>query len=139
MAEKTVRCLRWIGPILLASFFLMGMQLSGRAAQDQAPGAAPKKSATHQSLSVTGCLQKGSEAGGHYIVGDDGKMWELSSKSVKLDEHVGHKVTVTGYQLHKSAAAEKKMETGEKAEAAGKDYADLAVSKLQMVSETCSQ
>jgi hypothetical protein len=57
------------------------------------------------------------------LEGTDGKTYALTSPTVKLDEHVGHKVTVTG----KSAA----VETG--ATGAG----GLSVSSLKMVSTQC--
>ncbi len=100
----------------------------------QAQGASKPKSG---SMSVTGCLQKGAESGGYYITDNDNKMWELSSHSVKLGEHVGHKVTVTGTAVQKSKAAEKKAGENEKSEASGKPYGDLSVKSLKMVSESC--
>ena len=91
---------------------------------------------------VTGCLQKGHEAGEFSITGEDGKTWELSSKSVKLDEHVGHQVTVTG-SAHRESKSEEKAEEkkeGQMEKAAGKEeYGDLRVTDLKMVSETCSK
>jgi len=87
--------------------------------------------------SVTGCLQKGAEAGGFTIAGDDGKVWELHSKKVKLSEHLGHKVTVTGTAAKESKATEDKMEASEKKEASGKEYGDLRVQSMKMVSEKC--
>jgi hypothetical protein len=45
--------------------------------------------------SVTGCLSKGDKAG-TYAITADGKATPVMSKSVKLDGHVGHTVTLTG-------------------------------------------
>jgi len=91
---------------------------------------------------VTGCLQKGHEAGEFSITGEDGKTWELSSKSIKLDEHVGHQVTVTG-SAHRESKAEETAEgkkEGQMEKAAGKEeYGDLHVTDLKMVSETCNK
>jgi hypothetical protein len=87
--------------------------------------------------SVTGCLQKGDEAGGFVLAGDDGKTWELSSKTVKLAEHVGHKVKVTGSSVQESKAQAEMKEKNEKKEAAGKEYADLKVTSVEMVSDSC--
>jgi hypothetical protein len=62
----------------------------------------------------------------------------LHSKAVKLDEHVGHKVTVTGTMARESKAEEKKE--GQVEKAAGKEeYGDLRVSNLKMVSKTCNK
>jgi hypothetical protein len=91
---------------------------------------------------VTGCLQKGDEPGEWSITGEDGKTWELRSKTVKLDEHVGHQVTVTGSAKHESKAEEKAegKKEGQMEKAAGKEaYGDLRVTDLKMVSETCSK
>jgi len=91
---------------------------------------------------VTGCLQKGHEPGELSITGEDGKTWELSSKTVKLNEHVGHQVTVTGSAHRESKAQEKAEERkeGQIENAAVKgEYGDLRVTDLKMVSETCSK
>jgi hypothetical protein len=91
---------------------------------------------------VTGCLQKGHEPGELSITGEDGKTWDLSSKTVKLDEHVGHQVTVTGSAHRESKAQEKAEEKkeGQVEKAAEKEeYGDLRVTDLKMVSETCSK
>jgi len=86
-------------------------------------------------LSVTGCLQKGIEPGGFFLVGEGGKMWELSGK---IDAaHVGHKVTLTGHVLHRPKTEEVKFTDNEKQEANGKPYADFQVTSLKMVSDSC--
>jgi hypothetical protein len=92
------------------------------------------------SKTVTGCLQKGHEPGELSITGEDGKTWDVTSKSVKLNEHVGHQVTLTGSVHHETKAQEKAEEKkeGQVEKAAGKEeYGDLRVTDLKMVSETC--
>jgi hypothetical protein len=123
-------------PCLFVSFCLLALSTPGGAAQDQGAAMAKTKAA-HETLSVTGCLQKGKEPTGFFITGEDGKNWELFSRKVKLDEHVGHKVTLTGYKVNKSKSTEATKAPSEKAEAAGKEYADMNVKSLTMVSETC--
>ncbi len=91
---------------------------------------------------LTGCLQKGTEAAVFSITAEDGKAWDLSSTTVNLDRHVGHQVTVTGSVHHESKAQEKAEEKkeGQVEKAAGKEeYGDLRVTDLKMVSETCSK
>ena len=91
---------------------------------------------------VTGCLQKGHEPGELSITSADGKIWNVSSKSVKLDEHVGHQVTLTGSVHHESKTEEKAEEKkeGQLEKAAGKEeYGDLRVTDLKMVSDTCTK
>ena len=46
-------------------------------------------------------------------------------------------MTLTGYQFYRSKATEEKMAKSEKPEAAGKEYADMRVTGLKMISETC--
>jgi hypothetical protein len=63
------------------------------------------------------------------------------SKSVKLEQHVGHQVTVTGsvHRESKAEASEERKE-GQMEKASGKEeYRDLNVSDLTMVSDTCTK
>ena len=87
--------------------------------------------------SVTGCLKQGTDANGYYIMGQDGKMYELMGKN--LGEHVNHTVTVTGTPAKMSPAMEEKKETAEKTEAGSATVTDLKVSNVKMVSDTCQQ
>jgi hypothetical protein len=58
---------------------------------------------------ITGCLQKGSEPGGFFLISTDNKHWELYPNSeVALADHVGHTITVTGTVASRSKAQEKK-------------------------------
>lgn len=138
MSHRIARFSFLFVPCLVVTFCLLALSAPRGTAQDKAAGTAKAKT-EHQTLIVTGCLQKGKEAGGFFITAEDGKAWELFSSTVKLDKHVGHKVTLTGYQVHKSKAAEAKKAPNEKEESAGKEYADMNVTSLKMVSETCSQ
>src|SRR5882757_4829849 len=87
---------------------------------------------------VTGCLQKGDQADLFSITGDDGKSWDLRSSTVKLDDHVGHKVTVTGSPTREAKAEEKKegqVENAARKEALG----ELRITDLKMVSPNCTK
>ena len=88
---------------------------------------------------VTGCLQKGDEPGEFSITGEDGKSWDLRSSSVKLDQHVGHQVTVTGSPARETRAEEnKEKKEGQVEKASSKEeYGDLRVTTLKMVRDTC--
>jgi hypothetical protein len=91
---------------------------------------------------VTGCLQKGRDPRDLSITGEDGRTWELRSKTVKLVDHVGHQVTVTGSVRDESKAQEKAEDKkeGQMEQAAGKEeYGHLRVTDLKMVSDTCSK
>ncbi len=116
------------------------------ASQDSMKPPAPqekqdKKPVTH-TKTVSGCLQKGDEPGEFSITGADGKTWGLRSSTVKLEQHVGHQVTVTGSAHRESKAHEKAEERkeGQMKNAAGKEeFGDLQVTNLKMVSETCNK
>src|SRR6267378_2229225 len=89
------------------------------------------KTKSGKAVTVTGCLQKGDEAGEYSITSEDGKRYGLRSKSVDLSKHLGHKVTVTGTKMR-----EEKEEKEEK-QAGGGEYADLQVTNLKMISQSC--
>jgi hypothetical protein len=89
---------------------------------------------------VTGCLQKGTEAGGFFLTDTDDKDWELYSNSdVSLVDHIGHTITVTGTVVKRSKSQEEKSQPHENKEQGGKHHADLQVSSVKMVSATCSK
>src|ERR1035437_5235829 len=64
-----------------------------------------------QAMSVTGCLKQGTDAGGYYLMAQDGKMYELMAPG--LAAHVNHTVSVTGQQVTLSHALEQKKEESE--------------------------
>src|SRR6202049_4866129 len=129
MSHKIAKLAFWLIPIVCLSLCPVALI---------AQSAAPEKKAEKSSHTVTGCLQKGDEAGEFSITGEDGKTWGLRSSTVKLDQHLGHKVTVTGSSSHESKAEEKKEGQVEKA-SSKEEYGDLDVSSLKMVSATCSK
>jgi hypothetical protein len=85
------------------------------------------------SKTVTGCLQKGDEANEFSLTGDDGKRYDLRSSTVKLGDHVGNKVTVTG--TFKAEGYEKDKD--EAKESGPKEAGDIQVNSLKMVSSSC--
>ena len=114
------------------------------ANQDSTKETAAQEKQEHKShaKTVTGCLKKGDEPSEFSITGEDGKTWGLRSSNVKLEEHLGHQVTVTGSAHRESKAQEKAEEKkeGQMEKAASKEeYGDLSVTDLKMVSETCSK
>jgi hypothetical protein len=112
-------------PLLLAQYGETGQGMS----QDQMGG---------QAVSVTGCLKQGHETGGYYLTTKDGKIYELSGKE-DFAKHVGHTVTVAGHETPMSKEDEAKMAEHAKMEAGDKPYADLHVTSMKHVSETCGQ
>ncbi len=119
---------------LVRSFILLAFALAV-SAYFTASASAQEKTAGGKTT-VTGCLQKGDEPGEYSITGEDGKTYGLRSRTVKLSEHLGHKVTVTGKLRAESAEKEK----GEAAEHEKKEVAeagDIRVADLKMVSDKC--
>ncbi|MGE5109517.1 MAG: hypothetical protein ACM3JB_01585 [Acidobacteriaceae bacterium] len=98
-----------------------------------------QEKATSGKQDVTGCLQKGDEAGEYMITAEDGKTYGLRSKAVDLSKHVGHKVTVTGTMRAESAEHEKaeaaENKQNEKMESA--EAGDIRVTNLKMISDKC--
>jgi len=88
-----------------------------------------------KTMSVTGCLKQGSDHGGYYMMGEDGKMYELWGNG--LSAHVNHKVTVTGMEENMPSSIESKREATEKQEAGGATTVDLKVHHIKMISESC--
>jgi SH3 domain-containing YSC84-like protein 1 len=119
--------------------------IRGAKAQAVAGGKAEAQSEARseakENVTVTGCLQKGDDAGEFSIIARDGKTWELHSANIKLDNHLGHTVTVTGPRTHESKAQEKAEEKREGVIKASskEEYSDLSVTSLKMVSETCNK
>jgi len=86
-----------------------------------------------KAVTVTGCLQKGDEAGEYSITGEDGKHYGLLGQSgVDLSKHVGHKVSVTGTEMREKGEGKEKDEAGSKEE-----DVHLKVSGIKHISETC--
>jgi len=111
-------------------------------------GAALATAATKHStagITLTGCLQKGDEPNTFLLTNATGTgakadRWELigAPASLKMSDHVGHKVEVSGHAVGAGAAAKKEGKKGaktEKAEEAGEHH--LQVRSLKHVSPTC--
>jgi hypothetical protein len=97
--------------------------------------AAAQKKIRKPGISVTGCVQKGADAG-TYMLSSGGKSYELigAPAGVKLADHVGHKVTVTGTSVKPKKAAKIEAKTGTKDEPGN----HLKVRSLKMVAASCS-
>ena len=68
------------------------------------PGLLSAQDDAGSKMSATGCVKQGTGGEGYYLMGQDGKMYELWGKG--LGEHVGHTVTVTGTQAKMTSAQE---------------------------------
>ena len=137
MLHKITKLSFW----LIAALFISLCPVALQAQEAAAPAPATAKP-MHPETTVTGCLQKGDSADEFAIAGEDGKTWELRSRTVKLGEHVGHTVTITGVRHQETRAEEakeQKTETKESKEAEAKEAGDLRVTSLKMVSDSCKK
>lgn len=119
---------------LIALFMFAGA--AGLATAQDAAKTTHKKTRT-----LTGCLQKGEGANEYNLTAKDGGTWEIESDSVKLDEHVGHTVKITGV-VPNAMAHGMKEDTKEEMKEHGMDkhateHGHLTVTDLTMVSDTC--
>ena len=133
MFHKIAKLSFWLVAALFISLCPVPFQ-----AQETAAPAKP----TVKPITVTGCVQKGDSADEFSITDENGKTWELGSRTVKLAEHVGHTVTITGVRHHETKAEEakeEKTEAKESKEAEAKEAGDLRVTSLKMVSDSCKK
>jgi hypothetical protein len=97
---------------------------------------------THQKTrTLTGCLAKSDDAHEYNITAKDGGTWELKSDTVKLGNHVGHTVTITGVVSNATMHGMKEDAKGEaKEHGVDKDsteHGHMTVTNLKMVSDSC--
>ena len=118
--------------IAIAGFFLLGT--SGLAGAQSMSTMHSHMNKAHKT-SITGCLQKGDEAGEYSMKTSDGKMYGLTSKKVQLAGHVGHKVMLQGYITPESAEGSEANEKPSITEKGGD--IDMTVTTLKMISTTC--
>jgi hypothetical protein len=136
MSHKITKLSLWLIAAVFVSLCVVALQ----AQETPAPATTAKP--MHSKTAVTGCLQKGDSADEFAITGEDGKTWELRSHTVKLAEHVGHTVTITGVPHHETKAEEAKeakTEGKESKEAEANEAGDLRVTSLKMVSDSCKK
>jgi hypothetical protein len=99
---------------------------------------------THKKTrTLTGCLQKGDEASEYRLTTAKGGTWEIKSDSLKLGDHVGHTVTITGVVPNATVHGAKE-DTKAEAKEHGMDkdsteHGHLTATHLKMVSESCSK
>jgi hypothetical protein len=127
----TFKMLAWI----IAMFMLTSIGLV--TAQDAT------KTTHKKTRTLTGCLQKGDSAGEYNLTTTKGGTWEVKSDSVKLGEHVGHTVTITGV-VSNATAHGMKEDTKEEMKEHGMDknateHGHLTATAVSMVSDSCQK
>jgi len=99
---------------------------------------------THKKTrTVSGCLQSGDSADEFKLTTAAGATWEIKSDNVKLVDHVGHTVTITGvvsnatmHGMKEDAKAEAKEHGVDKGST---EHGHMAVTNLKMVSDSCKK
>jgi hypothetical protein len=127
----TFKMLAWI----IAMFMLASIGLV--TAQDAT------KTTHKKTRTLTGCLQKGDSADEYNLTTAKGSTWEVKSDSVKLGEHVGHTVTITGVVANATAHGMKE-DTKEEMKEHGMDknateHGHLTATAVSMVSDSCQK
>ncbi len=80
---------------------LTGSAAAANAQDNPSEQGETTKPTTHKSTrTLTGCLQNGENANEYLLTTKKGSTWEVKSDNVKLDQHVGHTVTITGVVSH---------------------------------------
>ncbi|HVS87419.1 MAG TPA: hypothetical protein VHF01_04255 [Candidatus Acidoferrum sp.] len=127
--------------IKIAMVFLALFMFAGTAGLATAQN---KTKTTHKKTrTLSGCLQTGDAANEYKLTTAKGGTWEIKSDTLKLGDHVGHTVTITGVV---SNAKMHGMKEDAKAEAKehgmGKhstEHGSMTVTNLTMVSDTCKK
>jgi hypothetical protein len=99
---------------------------------------------THKKVrTLAGCLQKGDDANEYKLTTAKGGTWEIKSDSLKLGDHVGHTVTITGvvsnakmHGVKEDVKAEAKEHGMDKHST---EHGHMTVTNVTMVSDTCKK
>jgi hypothetical protein len=125
-----------IAMAFLALFMFAGT--AGLATAQDTTNATHKKTRT-----LTGCLQKGDDANEYKLTTAKGGTWEIKSDNLKLGDHVGHTVTITGVVSNATLHGAKEDAKAEaKEHGVDKDsteHGHMTVTNLTMVSDSCSK
>ena len=99
---------------------------------------------THKKTrTLSGCLQTGDDANEYKLTTAKGATWEIKSDTLKLGDHVGHTVTITGVvsnaKMHgmKEDAKDEAKEHGIDKNAT--EHGHMTVTDLTMISDTCQK
>ena len=124
--------------MVMAILALFLFAAAGLAAAQDTTKTTHKKTRT-----LAGCLQKGDDANEYRLTTAKGGTWEIKSDSLKLGDHVGHTVTITGVV---SNAKMHGMKEDVKAEAKehgmdknSTEHGHMTVTNLTMVSDSCKK
>jgi hypothetical protein len=101
------------------------------------------KTTDKKTRTLRGCLQKGDDTNEYKLTTAKGATWEIKSDGVKLGDHVGHTVRVTGVVSHAKMHGMKEDAKSEaKEHGVDKDsteHGHMTVTNLSMVNEGCQR
>jgi len=101
------------------------------------------KTAHKKTRTLSGCLQKAEDANEYNLTTAKGGTWEIKSDSVKLGDHVGHTVRITGVVSNAAMHGVKEdAKDAAKEHGMGKnstEHGHLTATNLTMVSDTCKK
>jgi ABC-type sugar transport system substrate-binding protein len=116
----------------------MFVATAGLAAAQDTTKTTHKKTRT-----LSGCLQKGDEDNEYRLTTAKGATWEIKSDTLKLGEHVGHTVTLTGvvsnakmHGMKEDAKAEAKEHGMDKDST---EHGHMTATYLKMVNDSCKK
>jgi hypothetical protein len=84
------------GRILALAMFVLPLLILLTAFAGLPAAARAQENTDESPHHVTGCLRQGAAANIYTLTDEDGKTWDLRSRTVALAPHVGHTVTATG-------------------------------------------
>ncbi len=127
--------------IKIAMAFLALFMFAGTAGL--ATGQDTTKTTHKKTRTLSGCLQAGDAANEYKLTTAKGATWEIKSDTLKLGDHVGHSVTLTGvvsnakmHGMKEDAKAEAKEHGVDKDST---EHGHMTVTNLAMVSDTCKK
>ena len=127
--------------IKIVMVFLALFMFAGTAGL--ATGQDTTKTTHKKTRTLSGCLQTGDSANEYKLTTAKGGTWELHSDTVKLGDHVGHTVTITGVVSNATIHGMKEDVKGEAKEHGvaknSTEHGSMTVTNLTMVSDTCKK
>ena len=117
--------------VALLAFVMCGV--AAMAAPQDTTKTTHKKTRT-----VSGCLQTGDSADEYKLTTAAGSTWEIKSDTVKLADHVGHSVTITGVVSNATLHGTKEDAKSD-VDKNATEHGHMTVTSLKMLSHSCKK
>jgi hypothetical protein len=104
---------------------------------------AKDKTSHKKTRTLVGCMQTGDSANEYKLTTGKGDTWELKSDDLKLGEHVGHEVRITGV-VSNAKMHGMMQDTKDEAKEHGMakhstEHGHMTVTNVKMVGDTCKK